>query len=53
MIGMTGRVEGVEGLLVAVNFDGERYKLHEMALNKVDIFAGEEKKRTSEITFVL
>ncbi|XP_071147139.1 E3 ubiquitin-protein ligase MIB2-like [Mytilus edulis] len=42
MIGMTGRVEGVEGMLVAVNFDGERYKLHEMALNKVEVFSSGE-----------
>ncbi|CAC5382190.1 MIB [Mytilus coruscus] len=42
MIGMTGRVEGVEGMIVAVNFDGERYKLHEMALNKVEVFSAGE-----------
>ncbi|XP_052081431.1 E3 ubiquitin-protein ligase MIB2-like [Mytilus californianus] len=42
MIGMTGRVEGVEGVTVAVNFDGDRYKLHEMALNKVEVFSAGE-----------
>lgn len=38
LIGITGKVEGVDSQSVTVNYSGERFNLHEMVLKKVEVF---------------